>query len=211
MENTKGGRQGNNVYQARLYTIGNHLVYKRSYVDAKEAECSILRYMENKQEGYLYSRGIIRCLDPISKDWVIYRSMPNPNGCLFDPIGDHAEEWELSLYGIGDQCIEVARFQKKPKETHLKICMIALGAVYMVLAARERAAEKNQFLVSKIIHNQYFNLHVFNLENVQRPVASTRELLETYYSAFVQDREETEQILRSQSWEDIRASMEPFE
>lgn len=195
---------GYNVYQARLYTIENQLAYKRTYVDAREAEDALLRYMEDQQKGHAYSRGVIRCLDPGTCGWIIYRSIPNPNAGFFDPSETPAEEWELSFYGMEDQCIQVARFHREPNETHLKVCMITFGAVYAVLAAHGLGATGKQFLVVKIFHNRYFNLHLFKTAEAQCPVHSAEELMERYHRALEQDQEETERILESRRWEEMR-------
>ena len=188
--------KGYNVHQVRLYSLTDELVSKEAFVDESVADKALADYLSDEQNGPLYSRGCIRCLDPILRGWVVRNEINNPKALLFDPDQTEAEEWRVTLYDMGDNPIASHCTATQPTEKDVNLALLTHNAFNCVISAREPGSTR--FVVVKIQINHGFNLSVSGKDG--RPVKPYmpkhgENLALVYAKALAQDQAETKRIL----------------
>lgn len=151
---------GNQLHQLRMYDCMDQLIIKSNFASEKTAKQKLLQYFTDEHDGPLYSRGIVRRIDPVLKHWITPLALNNSRAVLFDPGMFAVEEWRFSIYDIGDNKVETHSSATAFKDETIKIALQNRNAFYGVISAREPGASKKMFVISRIIINKLFNLHV---------------------------------------------------
>ena len=200
MEETVQEKQDYGVFQFRLYTVKDEFFFKRKFTSCKEAKERMLQYLFDEQYGFIYSRGTIRYLNRIMKDWVVNELVLNPAALLFNTEKTVADNWKLTLYDSGDRVIDSERFHADIGKKQVEMIMINKNAVYAVVSVWDM--DLKDFRVARIHHNQSFKLYVFGPNDAPAKMPQPGEdLMLAYARALNEDNAETFELLKKGYWE----------
>ena len=203
MNKQKKTPRGYNIHQVRAYSLTDELEYKQNFIDPTTAEQTLMALMDDEQDGPLYSRCCIHCLDPILRGWIIRREDPNPKALLLDPEQTAVEEWCVTFYSVGDIPIARQCASERPTDKALAIEMLTFNAFNCIISAREPGTER--FVVVEFQINRGFNLSVDVPD--RKPAQSyippkSENLALVYARALEQDRLESEAIQKARELRD---------
>ena len=190
-------KKGYNVYQTRLYSITDELVGKKNFVEQKEAETYILSNFNREHDGPLFSRGIIRSIDPVLKVWISPCGMDNPKALLYESE-QITDQWKTTFYEMGDTIISSSIYNKAIPLELLAKQMALLNAFYVVVSCHEVGTPDDCFIISEIHRNEIFNLTIMG-ESYEKIIEGSKlrpdERLEDVYKHLLdEDTAETQRI-----------------
>ena len=94
--------RGYNIFQARIYSITDELNVKKTFLIKHKAIQYIMDFFKKENDGQLFSRGVIRTIDPNLRVWIVPWSIDNPNALLVDEKNTVIDAWRTTFHDMGD-------------------------------------------------------------------------------------------------------------
>ena len=118
-------------------------------------------FKDDRQES-LISRGVIRCIDPHLRTWIVPWSVDNNNALLTDEDAIAVDDWRVSFYDMGDNVLTSIYVDKSPELDGLNKQMVCLNAFYCVVSCRELGMPHNRYVMCRTYRNTKFKVILIN-------------------------------------------------
>lgn len=185
--------KGYNIFQARIYTITDELSVKTTFLSKPKAIQYIMDFFRKENDGQLFSRGVIRTIDPVLRVWIVPWSIDNPNALLLDEKNTVIDAWRTTFYDMGDAVLLSRTYENDISEEQIEKQMMALNAFSAVVACHE-AGPSERFVITRTYRNKRFSLHYLNYNPEAGKLKPGETLEQRYQHLFDEDAAETERI-----------------
>lgn len=188
-----------NVFQARVYTVTDHLALKQSFVSEKEAMEVIGGLLGDERYGATYSRWTIRVIDPFLKMWKVHHLVENTKAIKGNEQEQITDKWRVTFYDMGDAKFIRKEYTEQPDHERIKKMLITSNSFYCIISIHEEGTAEGRYIITSMIVNKDFHIgiqsdydivahHEESLKNQTEPLEKIYEQL------FLEDAMETQQI-----------------
>ena len=188
-----------NVFQARVYTVTDHLALKQAFTSEKEAMQVISGFIDDEHYGATYSRWTIRVIDPYLKVWKIHQLAENPKAIKGNEQEQITDKWRVTFYDMGDAKFIRKTYAEQPDLVEIKKMLITSNSFYCTISIHDEGTAEGRYLITSMIVNKDFHIEIQADYDIvahhEESLKNPKEPLEKIYEhLFIEDAKETMQI-----------------